>query len=308
VKELSEAQRRLRLGRRMAMFSMAASASLCVANILVGVFGGSTSVVAVGVEFAGDVFASAVVFFGMLLAAKPADADHPYGHGRVEILAGFLVGLTILAGGLGICYRSMRNINQVHPPPGLFTIWPLISAIFVKSLLSFFKFRVGQRIDSASLVGDAWNDAVDILSAGAALTALGLTIYRPSEFLAADHYGGCAVGLIVIVTGLRVARDASLDLMDTMPQTALIDRIRQVTLQVPLVTGVEKCYARKTGLQHHVDIHVEVDPDTTVRASHDIATAVRAHLRREIPAIADVLVHIEPASLGTAERGMRSAE
>ena len=139
---------------------------------------------------------------------------------------------------------------------------------------------------------------MDILSAAAALCALGLTLYDPRRFLPADHYGGFAVGLFVIYTGLRVLRETSLDLMDTMPPTELIERIKTTALQVAGVRGVEKCYARKTGLQHHVDLHVEVDPEITVAEAHEIATNVRLHVRQALPEIADVLVHVEPFGMG----------
>lgn len=292
----------LRLGRRVAVLSIAASCLLSVSNVWIGYAAGSTSVVAAGFEFLGDVLASILVLAGMTLAARPADAEHPYGHGRIEILAGLSVGIILAAGGLGICFRSLQKITEQHPPPGLYSIWPLLAAIVIRSVMSTLKFRVGRRIGSASLIADAWNDAVDILSASAALCALGLTLYDPARFLPADHYGGFAVGLFVIYTGGRVLRETSLDLIDTMPAPDLIERIKAAALQVEGVHGIEKCYARKTGLQHHVDLHVEVDPRISVADSHDIATNVRAHIREALPEIADVLVHIEPAGLGDSQR------
>jgi divalent metal cation (Fe/Co/Zn/Cd) transporter len=113
---------------------------------------------------------------------------------------------------------------------------------------------------------------------------------------------------VVIFTGLRVLRDTSLDLADTMPDRHLLEQIRAVALRVPGVVGVEKCFARKTGLQHHVDLHLEVDPDITVRESHEIATRARIQLREQLDWIADVLVHIEPAASATALRGAASAK
>jgi cation diffusion facilitator family transporter len=148
--------------------------------------------------------------------------------------------------------------------------------------MSTLKFRVGRRIQSSSLVADAWNDTVDILSAAAALVALALTIYNPSKFLAADHYGGFTVGIVVIVTGVRVLRDTSLDLTDTMPDRDAMERIREVAWSVPGVLGVEKCFARKTGLQYHVDLHLEFDPRMTVQQSHDIATTVRFEIKKKL--------------------------
>ena len=284
----------LPLGRRVAAVSIAASGLLSGLNIAIGYAAGSTSVVAAGFESLGDVLASVLMLAGMILAAKPPDAEHPYGHGRIEILAGLGVGLILVAGGVGICYRSLENVREVHAPPAVSAVWPLLLAILIRGVMSTVKFRVGRRIGSGSLIADAWNDAVDILSASAALCALGLTLYNPTHFLAADHYGGFAVGLFVIYTGIRVLRETAMELIDTMPSPELIGRVKSAAAQVSGVEGIEKCYARKTGLQHHVDLHVEVDPTITVEAGHTIATEVRAHIRSTVPEIADVLVHVEP--------------
>jgi cation diffusion facilitator family transporter len=286
-----------RTARKVAAAGVAVSALLAAANILVGWMAGSSSVLAAGVEFLGDVLASAVVLAGMLVASKPPDINHPYGHGRFELLAGLAVGVVLAAGGAGICYRSLQRLSDVHPPPGAYAVWPLAAAIVLRGVMSTIKFRIGRRIGSESLVADAWNDAVDILSALAALVALGLTLYDPSRFLAADHFGGFTVGLVVIFTGLRVMRDTSLHLMDTMPDAGLLAEIRRAALAVPGVHGVEKCFARKTGLKYHVDLHLEVDPGITVWESHQIATDVRFRIREQLPWVADVLVHVEPSPL-----------
>jgi cation diffusion facilitator family transporter len=291
---------RFRAGRRVAAVGIATSAFLACTNVLVGVLASSTSVLATGIEFAADVLASSIVLAGMIVGARPADANHPYGHGRAETLAGFVVGVIVLLAGVTISYRSLQAIGEVHRPPGLTAVAALLVAIALRAVMSTVKFRVGRRIQSASLVADAWNDSIDILSATAALTAVGLTLYDPTRFMAADHYGGFAVGLIVVVTGIRIARDASLELVDTMPEPAMAEEIRGVASAVPGVGRVEKVYARKTGLQYHVDLHVEVDPLLTVQASHAIAGHVRAALRAELPWVADVLVHVEPAQATVA--------
>ena len=177
----------------------------------------------------------------------------------------------------------------------------LAGAIVVRGVMSVIKFRVGRRIRSTSLVADAWNDAVDILSAGAALTAVGLTIYDSSRFMAADHYGGFVVGIVVIVTGLRVLRDASLELMDTMPDQQMMTRLKATVLAVPGVRGVDKAYARKTGMSYHVDLHIEVDPAMSVADAHVVAGRVRHQVRGELAWVADVLVHVEPAGAHAAD-------
>jgi cation diffusion facilitator family transporter len=273
---------------------MIVSGLLAVAKLVIGHLGGSKSVVADGFESAGDVAASGFILFALWIASKPPDEDHPYGHGRFETLAGLAVGLGLAAIGGAIAYHSLLDVGARHTPPALYSLWPLAVSVVAKSILASYKFRVGRRIRSSALTADAWNDTVDILSGSVAFAAVGLTLYDPGRFLAADHYGGAAVGLIVVVLGLQVVRETSLTLMDTMPDDEMLADIRASALQVAGACDIEKCFARKTGLRYHVDLHVEVDPELSVRASHGIAELVRQRIRRDLPWVADVLVHIEP--------------
>ena len=289
----------MQTGQRVALAGMIVSGALAAIKITAGLMGHSTAVVADGLESVADVFASGIVLLGLTLAAKPADWNHPYGHGRIETVTGLFVGFTLALAGLAISVTAVRTIGgatgAATPAPATFVVWPLIGSALAKSLLSGVKFHYGKKIRSAALVADAWNDSVDILSAMAALVAVSFTIVAPHRFFTADHWGAFVVGLIVIFTGLRVTRDTTLQLMDTMPDRESMAHVRDAALTVPGVRGVEKCYARKTGLQYHVDLHLEVDPEITVRQSHEIATEVRIVIKETLPWVADVLVHVEPA-------------
>lgn len=284
------------IGRRIALISIAVCVGLSVSKIVVGLLARSTSVVADGVESAGDVIASSFVYLGLLVAAKPADKDHPYGHGRYETLTGLLVGLVLVLAGVAICTRSLESVGTEHDPPALYGIWPLLISMLVKIVLATVKFRFGRRIGSSALIADAWNDSVDILSAAAAMGAVGLCVMNPSRFLAADHYGGFAVGLIVVVTGLRVAKDSSDRLADTMPAAEMLDEICRVAAEDSRVLVVDKCYARNSGMQYHVDLYLKVDPTMTVLESHQLANQTRTAIRSRLEWVADVLVYVEPAS------------
>lgn len=285
----------MQAGQRVAAAGMVVSGLLAVVKVFFGLAGHSTAVVADGLESASDVFASGLVLLGLTLAAKPADENHPYGHGRAEILTGLLIGLFLTVGGALISFGSLQRLGEPRPRPSLYVIWPLIASLFAKGGLAGFKFHYGTRMQSAALIADAWNDTMDTISAIAALTAVGLAMSDPARFPNADRYGGFVVGLIVITTGLRVVRDTALQLMDTMPDDRLMNQIRAVASSVEGVRGVEKCFARKTGLRYHVDLHLEVDPEMTVRQSHDIAHQVRLRIREQLTWVADVLVHVEPA-------------
>ncbi len=285
----------MQIGQRVALAGMIVSGALAAIKITAGLMGHSTAVVADGLESGGDVFASGIVLLGLTLAAKPADPEHPYGHGRVETLTGLFVGFLLGFTGIGISANALLHIRIQDPLPNSYVIWPLIGSAVVKSMLSGTKFYFGKKIRSAALVADSYNDGVDIVSALAALVAVSLTLLSPHTFAHADHWGAFAVGLIVVFTGIRVARDTSLQLIDTMPDRQTIAKIRAAAQTVPGVQGVEKCFARKTGLQYHVDLHLEVDPEITVRRSHEIATQVRIVIKETLPWVADVLVHVEPA-------------
>jgi cation diffusion facilitator family transporter len=285
----------MQTGQRVAAAGMLVSALLAVIKIIVGVRGHSTAVLSDGLESAGDVFASGFVLLGLTLAAKPADRDHPYGHGRAETLTGLLIGLVLTAGGTLISFSALDRLGHPRMAPASFVVWPLLASLAAKSGLAALKFRYGGRLSSAALTADAWNDTMDCLSATVALAGVGMALWNPARFLDADQYGGFVVGLIVIFIGLRVAWDTAMQLMDTMPGEDLMSQVRAEAATVAGVRGVEKCFARKTGLQYHVDLHLEVDPEMTVRQSHDIAHRVRLRILERLDWVADVLVHVEPA-------------
>jgi cation diffusion facilitator family transporter len=280
-----------RLARRVAVSSMAISAFLGVIKITVGVAAGSVALVSDGFESAADFFTSGMVLAGLWIASKPPDREHPYGHGRFETLVGLAIGVVLVITGTAISLNAWAT-RHVEEMPAFYAIWPLAGSIVLKSGLFVAKFRLGRRSGSDGLKADSWNDAVDVLSGSVALTAVLLS--RAASFAMADHYGGFAIGLIVIFLGFRVVRETALHLMDTMPDEAQMVEIRAVAMKVPGARGIEKCFARKTGLRYHVDLHLEVDPDLTVRRSHQIATQVKNQIKSDVAWVEDVLVHVEP--------------
>jgi cation diffusion facilitator family transporter len=282
-----------RLARRVAIVSILVSAILAAIKITVGLAAGSVALVSDGFESAADFFTSGLVLIGLWIAAKPPDKEHPYGHGRFEILVGLAIGVVLVVTGTAISLRALEE-RYIHHRPGFFAIWPLIGSITVKAILGASKFRMGRRSGSSGLSADAWNDAMDVLSGFVALAAVLLSIRWPIEMSAADHYGGFVIGLIVIFMGFRVVRETVLHLMDTMPDEKQMSQIRDVGMRVQGVRGIEKCFARKTGLRYHVDLHLEVDPDLTVRESHEIARAVKNRIKSDLDWVEDVLVHVEP--------------
>jgi cation diffusion facilitator family transporter len=283
-------------GRRLALISMSTGLVLAAAKLIVGIKAHSASVVSDGLEASGDVVSSAFVFAGLWLASKPPDEEHPYGHGRYETLASLAVGGLLLLTGAAILWKGISS-----PPSGEdlhgFAVYPLIAAIVVKVALSWAKFRIGRRIGSSGLQADAWHDLTDLLSTSVALVAVGLAISNPGRFRAADHVGAVAIGVLILVLSARVVQRTVDSLLDTMPESSKLNDIKRVAMGVAGTLGIEKCFARRTGLRYHVDLHLEVDPEMTVRQSHEIARQVKIAIKETLPWVADVLVHVEPGVL-----------
>jgi cation diffusion facilitator family transporter len=286
--------RNLNLAKRVTAIGILVSLLLATTKLVVGWLGHSTAVFADGLENTGDVFGSGLVLYALFVASKPPDKEHPYGHGRSETIAGLAVGFLLAVSGLAICYGSFRRLHAATEAPHLFAIWPMVASVVVKGGLSAGKSRYGKRLGSAAIQADAAHDGIEIVSGVVALLAVALTLYDPEHFAASDHWGGFIVGLIVLLTAFHVVRDTSQELMDAMPADERIEHIRRIALGVPGVSGVEKTYARKTGMQYHVELHLEVDPQMTVQDSHHLATATRFLICEKLDWVADVIVHIEP--------------
>lgn len=286
-----------RAALRIAQWSIGAGVLLAATKLSAGYWGHSLAVLADGVESAGDVVSSSILWIGLQLAAQPADEDHPYGHGRYETLAGQAIGVFLMASGVMLAWQSWLRMAELHRTPHAVALWALLGSILTKFLLARWKRKSAATLNSAALSADAMNDWLDVLSGLIALAAVALNVLDPQRFGHADSIGALLVALLVILLGGQVLYEASLQLIDTMPPPEQLAQIRASALAAPGVLGVDKCRARRTGLTYHVDLHIEVDPHLSVEAGHRIGGIVRSQIRQQLPWVADVLVHIEPAPL-----------
>ncbi len=176
------------MGRRIALISISVGIVLAAAKIVVGSKAGSNAVVSDGIEASGDVLSSAIVYAGLWLASKPPDAEHPYGHGRYETLAGLAVGAMLLLSGAAILWHGLTSLHEVSNVRA-YAMYPLFAAVLAKIGLASAKFRVGKKIDSSGLQADAWHDLTDLLSTSVALIAVVLTLISPARLGSADQGG-----------------------------------------------------------------------------------------------------------------------
>ena len=276
---------------------MAVNAALTASKFAAGILGHSHALIADAVESTADLFSSVIVWRGLIVAAEPADSEHPYGHGKAEPLAAASVAIMLLLAAVGIMARSAHGLLEPREKPQAFTLYVLIGVIVVKEMLFRFVSREAGSLQSLALFTDAWHHRTDAMTSLAAGLGIALTVFGGPRLAIADDAAAIVAGGIIAWNGWQLLRPALNELMDAAPDSALISDIRSAASSVPGVNAVEKCIARKMGFQYFVDMHVEVDPLMTVQAGHQIAHDVKNKVRAAIPSVYDVLVHVEPSEV-----------
>ena len=279
---------------RLSKTSLAINVALAASKIAAGVLGNSYVLIADGIESAADVFTSFVVWSGLRVSTLPADANHPYGHGKAESIASAIVSLSLLAAAVLIAVQSAREILSPQGPPEKFTLMVLVVVIIIKEALFRRVSRAGTSLDSVVLRADAWHHRSDALTSAAAFIGILIALVGGPGFETADDWAALVACGIIAWNGVRLLRGTVDEIMDAAVAPEIVREVRKLAASVDGVVEIEKCRIRKTGLQLTLDIHVVVNGDLTVRRGHAIAHEVEAKLRSSQHRINDVTVHIEP--------------
>lgn len=286
----------LQSGARVALLGLAINIALAAAKITAGVIGNAYVLIADGIESALDVGGSFIIWGGLKVAARPPDETHPYGHGKAEPIAAAIVAAGVLAAAIGLAVQSTREIFTPHHAPAPFTLIVLIVVVVVKETLYRSVIRLGRDVASSAVQTDAWHHRSDALTSIAAFIGISIALIGGEGWESADDWAALFACALIAVNGGRLLFPALHEIMDTAPRDGIAEKIRTAAASVAGVCEVEKCFVRKMGLQFYVDLHVAVDGAITVRAGHAIAHEVKNAIRATDGRIADVLVHVEPAS------------
>jgi cation diffusion facilitator family transporter len=290
-------------GIRFAAIGMAVNLVLAIVKIFTGVVGNSYALIADGIESTADVVSSLVVISGLKLSARPADDDHPFGHGKAEPMAGMVVAGLLLLAAIWIGWSSVREIRNPHHAPEWYTLLVLALVIMAKEALARKVLRVGVELGSTAVRGDAWHHRSDALTSLAAFIGIGIALVGGEGYAPADDWAALVACGVMGFNGVRLLQSAIDDLMDHSVSPGQLADVRAMAERVEGVVSIEKCRMRRVGLGHSMDIHVTVDGGATVRRGHDIAHAVKDRLMSSDYRITDVTVHIEPDDLGRTVSG-----
>ena len=286
---------RLQRSLRATFLGMAVNVLFAVTKLLAGILGHSHALIADAVESFADIFSSLIVWRGLVVAAAPADEEHPYGHGKAEPIAAAIVSAMLLGAALWISIQAFIELHEPHQLPKRFTLIVLLVVIAVKELLYRFVAREGSQMNSPAMKADAWHHRSDAITSVAAGIGISVALIGGPGYEAADDVAAIAAAAVIAWNGWNLLRPSLNELMDTAPSREIVDQIRAIATETSGVADVEKCIVRKAGYQYFVDMHVEVDPQMTVQHSHEIAHAVKNRIRERLPTVCDVLVHIEPS-------------
>ena len=275
-------------------FSIIGNTSLALIKGLAGFFGNSYALVADAIESTTDIFASFLVLFGIKYSNRPADENHPYGHGRAEPLITFLVVGFLITSATIIAYESILNIGTPHDLPKSWTLIVLALIILWKEF-SFQKVMKKSIItNSSSLKADAWHHRSDAITSVAAFIGISIALILGKGYESADDWAALLASFFILYNSYMIFRPALGEIMDEHRYDDLVENIRQESLKVDGIIGTEKCFIRKAGMKYHVDLHAIVDATITVKEGHDLAHKLKDTLKSKILELGHVLIHIEP--------------
>lgn len=283
----------IKIAIRTTWFSILGNAVLALLKMLGGILGNSYALVADAVESTTDIFSSLLLLFGIKYSSRPADENHPYGHGKAEPLLTFLVVGFLIASATVIGYESVIHIRQPHALPEVWTLFILGPLIAWKEISYRLVIKKGKETHSSALVADAWHHRSDAITSVAAF--IGISIALITGYEGADDWAALLASFFILYNSFLIFRPALGEIMDEHRYDDMIGQIRKIASGVDGITGTEKCYVRKAGMKYFVDLHATVNGNLSVRDGHEIAHKLKDAVMQDIPFISDILIHIEPA-------------
>jgi len=270
--------------------SLIGNVLLAVIKLAVGFAYSSIALISDGVHSLSDVITSIVGYVGINVSSKPADKSHPFGHSRFEPLVAFLIGEALIL----VAYEIFRDsLNRLCHGENI-TVNALMLSVTVISILSkegMFRYslHVGRKLNSQILIADAYHHRSDVLSSVAVLIGLGLQKFG---FQYGDALAGLVVSGFLVKIALEIIRENLGYLTGRAPSFEICEEIRKRATGVPNVLGIHDLRAHYVGNRLHVELHVEVPPELSLKEAHDISEEVKKRIE-EIPEVERVFVHVD---------------
>ena len=293
TREFSQTYRN-KIGVYQGWISVGINGLLFVIKIIIGIMIGAVSLIADALHTLSDVVTSSIVIWGFKQAAKPADMEHPYGHGRAEYIATLIIAILLCVAGIEIIEASLDRIrNPVLVNAKWWMVIVLGGTIVLKEITARYAEFLSSKIASGTLYADAWHHRTDAISS---LLVAGAIIAGILGYPSVDGWAGVGVAGFLIYTGFEIAKDAVDDLIGKPPTTEEVENIRNIVMDVPGVLGAHDITVHSYGQDKFVSVHVEVDAKETTAVAHDISEEVEEGLEKAMGV--EPTVHMDPVHPG----------
>ena len=280
---------------RATQISIVGNTALAIIKWLAGYFGNSYALIADAIESTADIFSSIFVLLGIKYANKPADKNHPYGHGRIEPLVTFVVVGFLIVSATVIAYESVDNIRTPHEAPKAFTLYILGAIIIWKEISYHLVMRKAKLTKSTALQADAWHHRSDAITSVAAFIGISIALIMGDGYESADDWAALLAAFIILYNSYRILKPALGEIMDKDMYGDMEQDVCKFARTIDGVLNTDKCHVRKTGMTYYIDLHIIVDKNITVKQGHDIAHNLKDKIKEDMPEIADILIHVEPS-------------
>ncbi|MBN2542081.1 cation transporter [bacterium] len=279
---------------RITLIGMIVNILLAALKFALGIVGRSQALVADGVHSLSDITSDIAVYFGIKLWSAPADESHPYGHWRMESMISILIGVIIAAVAIGIGFNSVVTFRDEDlTQPRMIAFVGALVSIVAKEFLYRWTKKVGKETKSSAIIANAWHHRSDAFSSiPVALAVIASVISPKLAFM--DHVGAMVVSLVILIAAWNIVKTAISTLADRGVASDVKNQIESIVMTIKGVRSVHAIRSRSVGPGIHVDLHLMVDPEITVRKGHDISENAKKELIENGPDVIDVIVHIEP--------------
>lgn len=284
--------------RKATWICLLVNTALSVVKFVCGMAGNSQAIVADAVHTFSDSFTDAAIIVGVGYWSKPPDETHPHGHRRIETLVTICIAGALFAVACGLTYNAVTGLKNPYNHPGWIAVLAAAVSLISKEVLYRWTERIGRKLKSRALVANAWHHRSDAISSiPAALAAAGAAVSPSLWFL--DNIGAVVVSVFIVKASWDIADPCIREIIDTgAPEKDLI-RIKSIALDTPGVQSIHAVRSRYIGSLLQIDLHVQVDPEMSVREGHAIASSVTNNILTERSDVADVMVHLEPFETGS---------
>lgn len=286
------------MAKRVAWISIWSNIILTVGKIVIGIIASSDALFADGIHSAADVFAAVIVLLVLKVSSKPADLEHPYGHGKAEVIVSGVIGILLLLVSLYIVYEGVAGFFHPIETPSMIAFWIALFSYVAKECLFRYSMNVGKRVNSKAIEAVAYDHQADIVASLAAAIGILLSYIGDKLGITFLLYGDKVASIFVAYLIFKIAREMLTEafhiLIERNVQPEMMEQFEAVILSFEEVRRIDRIRAREHGHYIIMDIRISIDQDKTIKEGHDLSREIKNSLKEKFDHIEEVLIHLNP--------------